>query len=328
MKRTLDKAEIDALAGKAKAVRKGDAIRGSKKILPCDMRRSKQLAADQISVVTTLHQSFARRLSGSMGAHLRVAFDTQVVSAEQLTYKEFLDRLPELTYVASVHAMPINARAALQIDMAVAYASIDIILGGSGSDKIETRDLTEIEEQILETVVQLILLDLHTAWAPVLDLDFQFEQRQRSLQLQSSMISNEKVLCINFEVHVAESIGTLTMVFPAVVSNSLLRRLSAQWSYSERLPSRDSRRRIRENLLDCRFKADLSLPNTPLPIRKLINLEPGQVLTFPKCARDPIHLNIAGKPAFLARPVRNGTQRAARVEARLFALTNAAGHQG
>ncbi|HWO33339.1 MAG TPA: FliM/FliN family flagellar motor switch protein, partial [Candidatus Acidoferrum sp.] len=193
-------------------------------------------------------------------------------------------------------------------------------LGGSGADTIDPRDLTEIEEQILETVVRLIIQDLHATWAPLLDLEFQFEQRHGNIQVQSTILLEEKTLCLSFEMRLAEVTGSLALVFPAVVSNALLRKLSAQWSYSERIPSRESRRHVRASLLDSRFVTDLSLPSTPLAFRRLINLEPGQVLMLPKSAHEPIHFNVAGKPMFLAYPVRQGTRRCARIEKRVSIL--------
>lgn len=290
-----------------------------KSIATFNLHRSKEPTADQISAVTRLHEPFARRLSSSLSAHFRVTFEINVLSVEQLVYEKFLARLSDPTYFVSVHVMPIDARAAIQLAIALAYPIIDVALGGSGgaAESVEIRDLTEIEEQILESVFRLMLLDLHTAWAPVLDLDFQFEQRQRNVQMQSTMQPGEKVLCIVFECQVAESSGTMAIVFPAAIANALLRRLSAQWSNTQRIPSRDSRRRLREHLFDSRFSVDLSLPKSPLSIRQLIELAPDSVLTLPLRAREPIYLNVAGKPMFLAYPVRHGTKRAARIERRI-----------
>src|SRR5262249_48525305 len=159
---------------------------------------------DQLAAVTTLHEGFARRVSNSLGAQVRAAFELRLVTVEQLAYREFLSRTPDLTYFASLHVMPIDARAAVQLDITLAYPIIEAILGGSPSEPMEPRDLTEVEEQILETALHLIVQDLHNAWAPVLDLDFQFEQRHRSVQMQSTMHLGEKVLCLTFEARMLE----------------------------------------------------------------------------------------------------------------------------
>jgi flagellar motor switch protein FliM len=317
MPKSLGQEEIDALFSKAQASRSAAASAPAKNVVRCDLGLTNQLGEDQIVAITRLHETFVRRVCSSLGAQLRVAFDMSLVSVEQLTYREFIGRFPDLTYFATLHVMPIDARAAIQLDIAMTYPIVDIVLGGSGGDTIEPRDLTEIEEQILETIIRLIAQDLHTTWAPVLDLEFQFEQRHGSMQVQNTILLEEKTLCLSFEIRLGETAGSLALVFPAVVSNALLRKLSAQLSYSERIPSRESRRHVRASLLESRFMADLSLPNSPLAFRQLMNLEPGQVLMLPESAEAPIHLNVAGKPMFLAYPVRQGTRRSARIEKRL-----------
>ncbi|GAC1639471.1 MAG: hypothetical protein NVS9B14_20690 [Candidatus Acidiferrum sp.] len=208
-------------------------------------------------------------------------------------------------------------RGAIQVDINLAYPIIDVVLGGTGTETLEVRDLTEIEEQILESVIRLMLMDIQAVWQPVLDLEFRFEQRQRNVEMQNTMLPGEKILCLSFEARIAEASGTIAMIFPAVVANALLRRLSVQGSYSERIPSRDSYRRMRERILDCHFLADLSLPLSPVKVRELLALEPGQVLMLPQRAKEPVRLNVAGRPMFRAVPVRYGTKRGARVEDRL-----------
>jgi flagellar motor switch protein FliM len=327
LRKSLDQSEMDALYNKAQASRQDARGNQTKAAVPCDLRRSSQLTRDQVAALTTLHEPFARRLSNSLGVQLRVAIEVNLVSVEQLIYKDLLARLPDPTYFASAHLLPIDARAAMQLDLNLAYPMVDVILGGSGLGTVEMRDLTEIEEQILETVFRSLLSELQSTWAPVLELDFQFEQRQRSMQMQNTMLSGEKVLCLGFGVHLAESTGALVIVFPAVIASALLRRLAAHWSRSERIPSRDSRRRMREHLLGSRFTADLSLPVSRLAVRHLLNLEVGQVLMLSKQVRDPIYFNIAGRPMYLAYPVRQGSHRGARIDGRTSASRQASKQQ-
>jgi len=313
--KTLNQEEIDDLFRAAQQTQTPAA--GKRSIEACDLRRSKALTSDQVRVVTTLHESFARRMANSLGAYLRVGFEMNFVSAEQLSYSEFLSRIPELTYLASVRVLPIDAHVALQADLSLVFPIVDLVLGGSGADSIDIRDLTEIEEQIFETVVTLIAHDLQETWAPIVEVDIQFDQRQQYTQVQSLMLPNEKVLSLSFEIRLPDARGTLTMAFPPVVANALLRKLSVQWSHHGRTPSRELRRRIREQLLDSRFRGELMLPPSPLTVRELLDLEPGKVLTFPQHAHDPVSLSVSGKPMFLGYPVRHGMQKGARVERRL-----------
>jgi len=317
MRKILSQEEIDALFNAAKGSPKGGPGATQKKATPCDLRKLGTLNAEQVRIITTLHESFARRLGGSLGAYLRVGFEMNLVSVEQIAYSELISRLPELTYLASLRVMPIDARATIQAELSLVFPIVDLVLGGTGSDPIDPRELTEIEEQIFETVVRLIARDLQTTWAPVLDIDIIFDLRQQHTQIQSLMLPTEKVLSLTFEIRLPESRGSLNLAFPAVVSNTLLRKLSVQWSYFERTPSREARRKLQVRLLESRLAVNLSLPPSPLSIRELAALEPGRVLVLPKRVHEPIHLNVAGKPMFRAYPIRHGSNRGARIDRRI-----------
>ena len=109
--------------------------------------------------------------------YLRVGFDVNLVSVEQLTLSEVLSRLPDLTYLCTIRIQPIEAVALLQMDLSIAFPIMDLVLGGSGTGIVELRDLTEIEEQILESVIVVLIRELQASWAPVLEVEIQFDQR-------------------------------------------------------------------------------------------------------------------------------------------------------
>jgi flagellar motor switch protein FliM len=313
MSKILSQEEIDALFSAAQQGSNVARDASKKKVERCDLRRSSTLTADQVRVVTALHESLARRLGNSLGVYLRVAFEMNLVSAEQLTFHEFVARVPELTYLASLHVMPIDARAALQADLSLVFPIVDLVLGGSGADSIEPREITEIEEQIFETVIGLIARDLQSTWAAVIELDIRFDQRQQVTQLQTLMLPHEKILSLSFEIRLLDARGTLNMAFPAVVANALLRKLSVRWSIFERVGSTETRQKLQQRLMDSRFVAQLSLPPRALTVRELLAIEPGSVLTLPINSSEPIALNIAGEPMFQAYPVRHGIKKGARV---------------
>jgi flagellar motor switch protein FliM len=267
-------------------------------------------------VVNTLHESFARRLSDSLGTYLRTGCEMNLVAAEQLRYSEFLGRVPELSYLASLRMLPIDAGALILMDLSLVFPIIDLALGGSGGDATKPRDTTEIEDQIIETAISLIARDLQNAWAPVVAFDIQFDQRQPLSQAHTLMLPNERILTLNFEIRLLDLRGALNIALPAVVANALLRKLATPGSLGERIPSRNTRRRIRESLLDGTFLVDLSLPPTSLSVRELLNIEPQYVLVLPNRADKLAHLNIAGKPMFEAHPVRSGPLKGARIERR------------
>jgi flagellar motor switch protein FliM len=245
-------------------------------------------------------------------AYLRIVFDCSLVSAEHLTFFEFLERIQEKSYVASIDLLPVGALALLQVDFAIAFPIIDVMLGGEGKSSELTRDLTEIEEQVLEGIIRIMCRELQTAWQAI-TLEFSFNQRQQLLHSQRLMAPEEKNLCLSFEIKMSETRGTLNLAIPAVVSNALLRKISADFGYQRRRSPIETRLQIQKKLLDCFFPVELSMPGLQVPLENLTQLVPGDLLAFPKAVSDSAVMMVGDVHLCSATPVRVHNHRAARV---------------
>lgn len=285
---------------------------GGPSVTAWDPRQTGQIGGEQMRSINTLHESFARNLTHTLGAYLRVAFQAELVSAEYLEYGNFLQRVSGVTYLASCHLLPVGATALLQLDLAVAFTLLDVLLGGEGKGAPPVREITEIEEQILETVVRIICRELQAAWQAI-SLEFQFDQRQQPEQVQRLMALDEKTLCLSFELTMAETRGTLNLAVPAVVSNALLRKISSEWVSTRPRTDVHAGRRLRSRLLECEFPVELSMASVPVPVRDLMELKPGSLLITRRRAEPPASLLVSQRELFTALPVRRGPLRAAQV---------------
>jgi len=311
MEKVLNQQEIDEMV---RAARAGNASAGATGpvVQPWDIRQAGQIGSDQLRAINQLHEAFARNLATAIGGYLRIAFGVSLVSAEHLTFREFLQRIPEQTYLASCDLAPAGAIAVLQLDLAIAFPLIDILLGGEGTHSAAARDLTEIEEQVLEGIVRIMLRELQNSWNAIA-LEFNFGARQPILQTQRLMPPEEKNLGLSFEIKMAETRGTLNLAVPAVVSNALLRKMSADFSHQRRRSPAEARGQIQKRLLQCFFPVELSMPGLQVPLEKLSNLAPGQLLPFSRNASEPAALAVEDVPLGSTSPVRVNACRAARV---------------
>jgi len=311
MERVLTQDEIDAMV--RAAVGRQDAAKvETRSIKPCTFRQSGQLTGEQVAAVNSLHEGFARSLTQSLGAYLRVGFEVNLVSVEQLAYSEFLERIPEITYMMCFVVEQMSAEAAMQIDHSLVFPLVDILLGGTGACEVLTREVSEIEEQIMEGVAKIICRELETAWA-TLGTKLTLNGRQSPAQMQTFLSPTEKTLCLSFEVKVAEATGTLNLVFPVSISNTLLRKLSADRSHGRSRTSDRAAVHLLAKMLDCKFPVQLGIPTIKLPIDTLVGLTPEGLYDLGIPVRKPASLMISGREAFEANPVRQGRSRAAQV---------------
>src|SRR5208337_2374981 len=278
MEKVLNQQQIDDMVRAARSSGANAASTGPV-VQPWDIRQAGRIGSDQLRAINQLHENFARNLTTAIGGYLRIVFECSMVSAEHLTFFEFLERIPEKSYLASTDLLPVGATALLQLDFAIAFPIIDVMLGGEGKSSEITRDLTEIEEQVLEGIVRIMCRELQTAWQAIA-LEFNFGARQHLLQTQRLMPPEEKNLCLSFEIKMSETRGTLNLAIPAVVSNALLRKISADFSCQRRPSPVEARLQIQKKLLKCSFPLELSMPGLQVPLQNLTGLVAGDLLTF------------------------------------------------
>jgi len=313
--KTLKQDEIDALFQAARSVRpEAGSTEVKARVVPYNFSSAGQISTEQLRAISMLNDLFARNVTHNLSAWLRTRFQVNLVSAEQIQFNDFLLRIPEISYVASIRLEPLGALSVMQIDLGLAPPMIDLLLGGEGKSG-SLRELTDIEESILGSVVEIICRELTAAWQPV-GLSFNFERRQMQTQVARVISVNEKTLCLSFEIRMPHCSGLLNLAFPAVVANTILRRLTSDWS-RRRHHSADTRARLESQVRKIHFGCSLQLPTVRLPANALENLEVGDVLRLDLAANTLPVLLAGGQKLTDAYAVRQGPHRAARIECQI-----------
>lgn len=310
MQKILNQEEIDALFQRARGTKAAGATGVSRHITLCDFRSAGQITKEQLRLLTGLHETFARNLGHSLGAYLRIAMDMAVVSVEQLTYAEFLQRMPEGIYYGALKVNDLDKPASIMIEMPIAFPVLDLVLGGRGRAEQEMRELTEIEEEIFGSVVATIIRELSNCWRPM-GIRFAFDGRMGQEEAAEINSPTERVLAISFELRMLDTQAMLNLVFPSAVGVLMQRALQKS---VRKISSAVSTEHIRNRILQSEFKLELSLPPVGVRAKQLLNLEQGSILSLQHKVHEPISLKVAGSSLFNAFPVAKDEKRAAYIQ--------------
>jgi flagellar motor switch protein FliM len=319
MEKHLEQDEIDSMfraareeAAKQEAASAAEQAAGARPGEPYNFSRAGQISNEQMQAISTVNDLFARNLTHNLGAWLRTRFEVALASAEQMTYSEFTERIPEPAYVCSARLQPLDVIGVVQMDLTMAPPIVDLLLGGVGRAG-ELREPTDIEDAILFSVMEIVLRELNLAWQPV-GLKFALDKREREAQVSRLMPGSEKTLCVSFEVRMPEAQGSLNLCLPSVVLNTILRRLIAERDRPRRR-SVEARARLSQLVEEAQFGAVLQFPSMRVNAGELAGLVPGKVLRLPLGRQSAAELRVGGLPIFHAQPVRSGEHRGAQVKA-------------
>jgi flagellar motor switch protein FliM len=267
-----------------------------KKIQAYDFRRPDRIAKDQLRAIHLLHENFARSLASSLSAYLRAYVAVNLVSVEQLSFMEFAGCLPSPTSIVTLGMKPVDGNAVLEINPSLVFPILEMLLGGSGKlGAPVTREVTEIEQSILEGLLHVVLHDLRTSWHGVTALEFSIDSHETEPQLLQILAPNEAVVAISLEVRIGDRAGMMNIGIPSIVVKMLRQKFDQQWSVRKTQATEEERSRVLRLIRPAMLQTDIRLHGPTLSVGEILDLDEGDVLAFDYPLSKPVDMLVNGK---------------------------------
>lgn len=282
----------------------------ARKAQPYDFRRPDRIAKDQLRAIHLLHDNFARSLASSLSAYLRAYVMVNLISVEQLSFLEFSQCLPAPTCIVSLSMRPFDGNAVLELNPTMVFPILEMLLGGSGKTPYKVnREITEIEQSILDGLFRIILHDLKEAWSPITNIHFAIEAHETEPQLLQILAPNEAVVTVGMEIRIGEIAGMMNLGIPSIIIKMLRQKFDQQWSVRKSESTEEEQARILRLIKSAQLKFDARLQGPSMTVEQMLELQPEDVVEFDYPVTRPVNLLINGALKFHGRIVDTGRKR-------------------
>ena len=310
MNEVLSQDEIDQLL---QAISTGESeadefkpVTDTRRIKIYDFRRPDKFSKEQIRTVSNMHETFARLTTTSLSAQLRTLVHVHVASVDQLTYEEFIRSIPTPTTLAVINMDPLKGNAVLEIAPEITFIIIDRLFGGSGDTggKVN-RDLTDIEQSVMEGIIVRILANMREAWTQVIDLRPRLQQIETNPQFAQIVPPSEMVILVTLEIKIGEEAGMMNICIPYITIEPIVAKLSSSfWFSSVRRSSTTQYLGTRkEKLADVEMELVADIGSINVPIRDVLSLRTGDVIRLNTIkVGEPLTLSVGSKKKFYCQP--------------------------
>jgi flagellar motor switch protein FliM len=259
-----------------------------------------------------MHETFAGQLAISLEDFLGTELEVKLRGIDQISKQEYISSIPPLNYIVPFVLRSVPCTVFVECDLNLVFPIIERLLGGVGSPVDRMRELSEIEEEIMQDVTSLIARRAEQTWH-IPNMSLEQARRIKPSLMGQNCLPSEKVTVLNFTIEIAGTTGSFQLVLPALFSNLLVNKIQGGQPNTKNrlrffpLPS------IRERILDCDVIVAAGLFPLKVPVRDLVTLQAGSVLKLRTPVGTAGALSIEGRELFEALPVRNGSQKAAQL---------------
>ncbi len=265
-----------------------------------DFKRPNRVSKEQLRTFRSIHDKMVRTLSSQISSTMRSIVEIQLHSVDQMTYGEFLMSLPSPTSFNVFSMKPLEGSGVLEINPSIAFPMIDRLLGGKGEAYDSNRDFTDIEFNLLDTILRVIMQNLKEAWAQVTEFFPVVDARESSPNVIQIVAQNEIVVMVVMEIIIGHTSGMMNICYPVIALEPILSKLAARDILVSEKNSKKSRNNELQALLGgAKVGVEAIVGDAELTLGEMLEVKNDDIIILNRPADDTVILCVDGRDKFV-----------------------------
>ena len=247
-----------------------------------DFTSQDRIVRGRLPTLDMINERFARNFRISLFNFLR---RSPTITTEGVQTSKFGDYIHGLFMPSNLNLIkikPLRGTALFVLNPTLVYSIVDNYFGGSGKfhTKIEGREFTRTEMQVIKTVMDKLFDDLQKAWAPIMALEFEHVGSEVNPHFANIVSPSEVVVISTFHVELDNGGGDIHMTLPYSMIEPIREQLHA--GVQSDTAERDERwgQVLREGLKTAPLTLKSRLTKIDMSLRDLKSMRVGDVLPF------------------------------------------------
>ena len=286
-----------------------------RQVIIYDFKRPNRVSKEQLRAIKGIHDKLARNLASQISSVMRSIVEIRLHSVDQMTYGEFLMSLPSPTSFNVFSIKPLDGNCVLEINPSIAFPMIDRLLGGNGEGFETSRELTDIEVNLLDAILRMMMQRLKESWAMITDMYPNVEAKESSPNVVQIVSQNEIVIMVVMEIIVGNSSGMINICYPVIYLEPILSRLANRDIMLGETSAKKSRNKELKTLIGrAEVLYEAILGKSVVSVNEFLNLKEGDILRLDRSANDKAIVTIDKKEVFLAEVGLHRFRKSIRIE--------------
>ena len=298
-------------------------INKEKKVKVYDFRMPKKFTKERLRILDRIFENFSRLLSSYFTGLLRMYCKVNVLSIEEQRYFEFTNALPEYVLMGIID-MGITMSdmddtvMIVQMSNPVTYCIMDRMLGGLGQAVEMNRDFTEIEVQLLSSIISKMCGLQKEAWSTFIDIEPTVSSIETNPRVIQSIPPDEGVILVLMEVELRNVKNTISICIPAInleqFMNKFYEKNTRTGKKADLAKDSDKQSDIMSGIKDTNLEISAVLCETKFDLQDILNLQVNDIISLNKNINSNIVIKIGNQKWFDGKLGEKNNKKAVRID--------------
>ena len=245
-----------------------------------DLASQDRIVRGRMPTLEMVNERFTRQLRIGIFNLMRRSAEISASGIKMLKFSEYVHSLFVPTSLNLVRVRPLRGTALFVIDPKLVFILVDNYFGGDGRfhARIEGREFTPTELRVIQMLLQVVFRDLKEAWAPVMKVDFEYQNSEVNPQFANIVSPTEVVVDSIFHIELDGGGGDLHVTLPYSMLEPI-REILDTGIQSDRTEV-DERwvKALREEVKSAEVEISSVLTEATLTVADIMNLKPGDII--------------------------------------------------
>ena len=278
----LSQDEIDALLHGVDDVEQDEPVKesGENGVARFDFAAQDRIVRGRMPTLELVNERFARHLRISMFNMMRRTAEVSINGVQMLKFGEYVHTLFVPTSLNMVRFKPLKGTALITMEARLVFILVENFFGGDGKyhAKIEGREFTPTERRIIQMLLKIIFEDYTEAWAPVMDVEFEYLDSEVNPAMANIVSPTEVVVINSFHIELDGGGGDFHVAFPYSMVEPIREILDAGVQSDKGDADVRWSKALKEEIMDVDVEMSVRLLETQLSLKDIAELKEGTII--------------------------------------------------
>ena len=266
-----------------------------------DFSSQDRIVRGRMPTLEIVNERFARHMRVSLFNMMRRAADVSINGIQMIKFGEYIHTLFVPTSLNMVRFRPLKGTGLITMEERLVFILVDNFFGGDGRfhAKIEGREFTPTERRIVQMLLKLIFEDYKEAWAPVMDVSFEYLDSEVNPAMANIVSPTEVVVISSFHIELDGGGGDFHISLPYSMLEPIRELLDAGVQSDKEDTDLRWSKALRDEMMDVQVALSTHMMDVKLSLKDVMELKSGYVIPIEM----PNHITvlIEGLPTFRAK---------------------------
>jgi flagellar motor switch protein FliM len=252
---------------------------------------------ERLPALDFIYDRFSKSLRSALSLFVEKEVEINLEPMQYIAYGDFIETLPLPTNMNVVVTEKLKGFFIVIFDAKLIFSVLETIFGSSNTtkQKVEGREFTKIEFNVIKKLIDLVCVEMEKAWAPVYEISCKYSRSEINPNYITMITNEEAVNLCELTIEIEDIKGWMKICIPYGILETIKGYLVSTPSREDSEMREKWLMKMKERVNDVPLEIRAVLGRKKMALQDFLKLSEDNVIVIDKYVNDPVEIEINNK---------------------------------